>query len=272
MKKISFLLFLFLYNGCLFGQPNCETMKKDSLCYNACLEVYKADIHGQGSYASQKHFDVAIKNCPTLAYAYFEKSVAYLKRGYFPQWKKLIDKAIELKPKEYLFYRAWCQFTFLHNYEATIIDLNKLSKLYSTPFFGVGQNGDYDLRVVLALSYKMIGEKEKAIEMLEKTFSEKGFFLGIYDYLHLGVLYLETNQLDKAINAFEKQLIENELAEVRFYLGKVYYFQGNSIKGKEELNKALLLYKKGRSMRSNYYEYIDQIYEEEIMKCIKDIQ
>lgn len=271
MKNLNFLLFI-LGSYCIIAQPNCNVFEKGSLCYNGCLEIYKADMHRQGSYASQEHFDNAIEDCPTLAYAYFEKSVAYLKRGYFIQWKQLIDKAVELEPKEHLFYRAWCQFTFLNNYEAAIIDLEKLRKLYNTPFFGVGQNGDYDLRVVLALCHKKTNNKKKAIDILEEAISEKDFVNGLYDYLHLGVLYLETNQLEKAISAFEKQMIENELSEVHFYLGKVYHLQENFGRSKEEFNKALSLHKQNRRMRSNYFTYNDQIYQEDILQLMNNVQ
>ncbi len=274
MKNLKFLILMIFIQTPHFAltQPNCEIFEKSSPCYQGCLEIYKADKHRQGSYVSQKHFDNAIENCPTLAYAYFEKSVAHVKRGYFPIWKKLIDKAIELEPKEYLFYRAWCQFTFLRNYEVAIIDLNRLKKLNKTPFLGVGQNGDYDLRVILALCYKMTGNKEKAIEILREAFSKKDFYPGLYDYLHLGVLYLETNQLDKAITSFEKQLVENEVSEVHFYLGMAHKLQGNFNNAKEELDKALHLYKNGRKMHSNYFTYVDQIYEEDIVKLANNIQ
>lgn len=271
MRVILFLLSLFLVLS-LRGQPNCSTMKDNLACYNACQEVYKADMHRQGSYVSQKHFDLAIEKCPTFAYAYFEKSVAYLKRGYFIEWKKLIDKAIELEPKKYLFYRGWCQFTFLHNYKETISDLNKLSELYTTPFFGFGQNGDYDLRVVLALSYKLTNRKEKAIEIIETAMADKDYYIGLYDYLHLGVLYLETNKLNKAIAAFKKQIKENDLAEVRFYLGKTYSLKNKMLESRKELEMALSLYDSGRSMNSKYYEYIDEIYREEIMKFSNEIE
>lgn len=255
----------------ILAQPNCEVFKKDSLCYNGCLEIYKADMHPQGSHASQRHFDIAIKDCPTLAYSYFEKSVAFLKRGYFLEWKKLIDKAIELEPKDYLFYRAWCQFFFLRNYDSAKADLETLKELYKTPFFGMGQNGDYDLRVVLALCYRLTGDRVKAIKIIKEAISEKDFVIGQYDYLHLGVMYLESNQPDKAIRALENQKNENDIAEVHFYLGKAYCLQGDSERCKDELNEALHLYDSGRNMHSNYYEYIDQIYREDILNLLNTI-
>jgi len=269
MKLLYILPFLF--SVYLFGQPNCELYKNDPLCYKACKETYKADMFSQGSHVSQHYFDSAIKNCPTLAYAYFEKSVSFLKRGYFIEWKKLIDKAIELDPKQYLFYRAWCHFFFLRNYESTIKDLERLKSLHETPFFGVGQNGDYDLRIVLALAYKMTGEKSKAISIIEEAISSEDFVAGLYDYLHLGVLYVEVNQPEKAIKSLQRQILENELAEVHYYLAKAHRQKGEIAKSIVRLKNALSLYEKDRKMHSYYYQYIDQIYRKDILDFQKSI-
>ncbi len=56
-----------------------------------------------------------------------------------------MDKAVELNPEQHLSYRVWRQFSFLHNYEETIKDLEELSEIKGTQFIGVGQSGDHDL-------------------------------------------------------------------------------------------------------------------------------
>lgn len=267
MKKILLLTLLVSFN-LLIAQQNCELLKDDPKCYKACQLYNQESEHYQGSYASQKHLSDAIELCPTLSNAYFEKSVAYLKRGLFIQWKQLIDKAVELAPRQHLSYRAWCQFSFLHNYEETIRDLNKLTELEEASFIGVGQSGDYDLRIVLALSYKQTKKNKKAIEIMESTMAKKDYYLGPYDYLHLGVMYLENEQFDKAVKAFKKQIQENELAEVYFYLATTFLKIKNEIEAKVNSEKALELYKNGRKMHSFYYEFHDQIYLKDIQKLM----
>jgi len=254
-----------IFQTVLVGQQNCEILKKDSKCYEGCLKMNEEGMHRQGSYESQKLLTDAIELCPTLSNAFFEKSVAFLKRGMFIEWKKLIDQAVVLDPKQHLSYRAWCQFAFLHNYEESIEDFNKLIKLTETNFIGVSQSGDYDLRIVLALNYKLVGNERKAIEVFENAIADKNFYTGLYDYLHLGVLYLDNNQLDEALESFQKQINENKIAEVYFYLGKTYKLMNNKIEAKKNLNKALELYKSGRKMHSNYYEFTDQIYMQDIL-------
>lgn len=269
MKKYTIILMLIMFQAILSGQQNCELLKEDPKCYQACLTMNQESLHYQGSYNSQRHLSDAIEMCPTLSNAYFEKSVAFLKRGKFIQWKELMDKAVELNPEHHLSDRAWAQFAFLHNYEETIKDLNRLSEIKGTPFIGVGQNGDYDLRLVLALSYKLTDQKERAIEIIETAMSDKDYYVGLYDHLHLGILYLENNQLAKAVESFEKQIEENELAEVYFYLGKTHLALKNKTAAELNANKALELYKSNRKMYSRYYQFTDQIYEQEIIDLQK---
>ena len=266
-RYILFVVFI-LFQTIVKAQLNCELLNDNSDCYKACQLYNQEGMHQQGSYASQQHLTKAIELCPTLSNAYFEKSVAFLKRGKFIEWKELIDKAVELEPEKHLSYRAWCQFAFLRNYEETIKDLNKLSEIMGTPFIGVGQSGDYDLRIVLALSYKFTNQKEKAIQIIETAMADKDYYVGLYDYLHLGVLYFENNQLKKAVESFEKQIEENELADVYYYLGKALLKLENRADAKLNLDIALQFYKNGRKMHSNYYEFSDQIY----MQGITDLQ
>lgn len=269
MKRLFLVLNTLLFQLLLSGQQNCEVLKEDAECYKACLTMNQESLHYQGSYASQKHLTDAIEMCPTLSNAYFEKSVAFLKRGMFIEWKELMDKAVELDPEQHLSYRGWCQFAFLHNYEGAIKDLNKLSELKGTSFIGVGQSGDYDLRAVLALCYNLSGQRDKAISVMENAMVKKDYYIGLYDYLHLGVLYLEDNQLEKAIKSFEYQIKENEIAEAYFYLAKTLLLMENQPEAKINADKALEFYNNGRKMHNDYYEFVDQIYKQDIVDLQK---
>src|SRR4051812_11845421 len=130
MKKLLFVLVTISQQTC--SQPNCNVYKLENnpSCYEACLIATEAEA-GQGSKASQLQFDKAIELCPGFDYAYFEKSVPYLKRGDFISWKKLIDKAVELNPTGYLAYRGWCRYQFVRDYRGAIADLERLDSLVS---------------------------------------------------------------------------------------------------------------------------------------------
>lgn len=164
MRKLAFALISIACSGAL-AQPNCNVYKDNEPCFKACELAIKAGQY-QGSQQSQTQFDEAIALCPTLDYAYFEKSVPYLKRGQFIEWKKLIDRAVDLNPTQHLGYRGWCRFQFLRDYEGAIADLEKLGSLIG-PNLGYSVNGDYPLAIALALCYKQLGNKQKAIEIIE---------------------------------------------------------------------------------------------------------
>lgn len=219
----------------------------------------------QGFDLSQQLFDRAIELCPTYDYAYSEKSVPYLKRGEFIEWKRLIDKAVEVNPKNNLGDRGWCKFQFLRDYQGAIDDIESLDSLVSYDV-GYSMDGSYHLNVVKALSYKMLGEKEKAIQIIEDKLNDKDQFVGIYDYLHLGVLYLELGGYSKALECFDQQIKENDyLAETYYYKAVCYKKLSNEIKFAENIEKAKQFYIKGYSLFQPYTELLDKVYYQDII-------
>ncbi|WP_321540514.1 hypothetical protein [Flavobacterium piscinae] len=85
-------------------------------------------------------------------------------------------------------------------------------------------------------------------------------FVGQFDYLHLGVLYLETNQLERAIETFNKQSISYELAENQYYLALTYLQLKDNDKYISCLLEAKALYLKGSKVMDVYDNPMDKIY------------
>ena len=110
MKKV-YLFILLSFSLQILAQPNCEAFRYDgdTLKYEACIKAMEIRGHYQFSKAYQTTLDESIAIDPSFDYAYWAKSIAYLKSGDFVTWKKLIDKAVELNHEEYLGYRAWCR-------------------------------------------------------------------------------------------------------------------------------------------------------------------
>ncbi len=258
MRYLFFFLSISSYSH---AQINCNvyTLKNDSACYKACVEANEA-AEFQGTGYSQQKFDKAIALCPTMAYAYFEKAVPYLKNGDFITWKKLIDKAVELDPMAHLGYRGWCRFQFVRDYQGAISDLEKLDAL--TRFdIGYSINGDYHLQIARALCYKALGEKTKAIEIIETQLKQKDYSPMPFDYLHLGVLKLETDDLKGAIEFLKKEIVLNDyLAENHYYLGLTYKKLNQFDDFKRSMEQAKAFYLKGYKRTDGYTHPVDKIF------------
>ena len=271
MKNFNLLLFLFSLSN-VFSQPNCEAYKYygNTLKYEACKKAEQTENYYQFSKRFQEILDESILIDSTFAYAYREKSVAYLKSGDFINWKKLMDKAVKFAPKENLGYRGWCRYQFFRDYKGAIEDIEKLDTLVN---YDIGQsiNGTYHLNIAKGLCYKAIGKKEKAIKIIEKQLklNEQKDFVGEYDYLHLGVLYLETERLENAIEMFKKQSKTNELSENQYYLALTFLKLDKTSEYKSSLIKAKELYIETRKMFDSYSNPMDKIYLETIENEIK---
>ena len=271
MKYFNILILLIPFSN-VFSQPNCEAYKYygDTLKYNACNKAMEIKGHYQFSKKYQIILDESIKIDPTFDYAYWAKSFAYLKSGDFVTWKKLIDKAVEYNPKEHLGYRGWCRYQFFRDYKGAIKDIEKLNSLVDYDI-GQSQNGTYHLNIARGLCYKAIGEKEKAIAIIEKQLklNEEEDFVGANDYLHLGVLYLETGEFEKAVETFKKQSVNNELAENQYYLALAYQKLDKPAESKSCLKKAKEFYIGERKMFDPYSNPMDKIYLKDIENEIK---
>jgi tetratricopeptide (TPR) repeat protein len=242
MLPVSRLVFVFLLMSLglvAYAEPNCNIYKMENNvpCYEACILATTGGGE-QGSRKSQEKFDKAIEQCPTLDYAYMEKSVPYLKRGDF--------------------------VTFLRDYKGAIKDFERLDTLFPHDI-GYSQNGDYQLTIVKALCYSAIGEKDKAIQIIESQLSKKGYSPMVYDYLHLGVLKMETGDINGSIESFSKSIALNDyLAEPYYFLGLIYKSKNLTVEHKSSMEKAKAYYLKGYKRFDPYTQPMHKVYLSDI--------
>ncbi len=263
MRKIY--IFVLLVSILKLRAQNCETFRfsGDSLQYEACKIAEEASDYYQFSKEYQEVYDRALEKCDYFATGYHAKSVAYLKSGDFIEWKRLIDKAVALKPKEFLSNRGWCLFEFCKDYGGAIQDIERLDELVDYDI-GYSSDGAYHLNIVKAVCYKQIGEGDKAIEIFEAKLNEENYSAGPYDYLHYGVTLLENGDAIKAISMIEKQIEINESAECYYYLALAFKKQSKNSKYKSNLQKAKELYQKGNFISGSYVSHIDKVYLQDI--------
>lgn len=260
MKKYLFLVLIISFSK-LMAQPNCEAYRYfgDELKYKACMAAQKRAGHYQFSKEYQEALDEALDIDSSFAYAYKAKSTAYLKSGDFITWKKLIDKAVEYDAAGELFYRASCRFQFFRDYKGAIKDIELLDSLVDYDI-GYSQNGDYHLNIIKALCYRATGQPTKALMIFEKQLTDSTYLIGLYDYLHLGVLHLEMENYSSALAAFQAQEANNDIAENRYYIALTYKALGDTENYLYHLNLAKEKYENGARMFDPYVENMDQIF------------
>lgn len=271
MKIFPLLSMLFLQiAGVVIGQPNCNLYDEGTNCHKACLELEKSAMHYSGNEDFQRHLLKSIELCPNFHHAYFELSVNYAKRGLMHEWIKIINKAVQLSPKDHLGWRGWYHWFFMRNYEKAIADIDSLDAILN---YDIGTTGDglYHLNILKGLCYKGLGDLNQAITLIENTIATDEYYQGSYDYLHLGVLYLNTNQFEKALEAFEIQNSFNEISEAYYYSALVNIQLEDAEKARSYMKLALEKYDAQKSMADPYIQLPDEIYRSDILDVLSKI-
>ena len=255
---------------------NCTLYPAGSPCRQAC-DLYESPPQPeprQGSSASQQAFDRMLALCPGFAPAWHEKAVPYLKRGDFGTWKQLIDEAVRLQPRQYLAYRGWCYFHFLRDYERAAADLTQaLAGAQAQPRYN--NDGDYDLRIVLALCQRELGDRAGALSLLTASIqlAEAQQRVGLYDYLHRGVTRLQAGDYVGAVQDLQREQQQvKQLAETHYYLGVTYHRQGQRTLAREQLTLAQTLFEQGHYRHDSYSESVDAVYPADVQAALAQIK
>ena len=273
MKKYVFLLVIFLSTTTLLAQINCDALlwQQDTLQYKACKLVNeKQHKYHQFDKRFHKLMNDALEICPYFAYAYREISSSYVKSGNFIEWKKNIDNAVKYAPIEYIPLRASMKYKFFADYEGSINDIDSLKTLISGNI-GYTSNGTYHLNIVKGLCLKALGRIDEAIDIIEKQSEIEGDY-GLYNYLHLGVLYMEKKDFKTALANFKKQAKANNIAENHYYMALCYKDEDDINNALVHLKQAQMLYESGNKMVDPYNELFDQIYLSQIKDELRLIQ
>lgn len=263
----SIVLLLLISVQLLSAQPNCNYFKLvgDTLQYKACLLMEEGAQHYQFTREAFEYYDQAIAVCPYHAEAYYEKGVVYLKAGNFIKWREYMDKAVELNPKEFLGIRAACDAKFWGDFHSAIADIDRLDALVD---YDIGHihDGSYHLDAYKALCYKNVGDFKKAIDIFENHIAMRPDLIGDYDFLHLGVCYLELGTYEKAIFCFNKQSEINEMAENQYYLSLAFKGLNKDAEYIQAIKKAESLYLKDLRFIDGFHTMNDQVFLQQILE------
>ena len=252
------------------AQTNCDVYK-DAPHKIAC-ELYNDAIrYSQGSRQSQTIFLKSIKACSSFAPSLNEMSVPYLKRGEFYTWKMLIDQAVKSDP-QYLSTRGWCLFKFLRDYRNSFADLKRLYDL-NERHPGYSGDGDYDLRIVMALDQRELGNYKLSIQYFDECIADNigKNEVGLFDYLHRGVTKFKSKDYNAALKDLLLETKKYEkLADTYYYLALTYFKLNLPEKAEQTLLKAKDLYvNSGYHRNDPYCEELDQVYLSDIVNALK---
>lgn len=240
MKQVFLLLSLFLsFSSFVFAQGDCVEYAPGTTERKACEYCSRAIEFRQGARESQQLFDSAIAACPTYAWAYMEKSVPYFKRGLPHLGLPLLNKAVELEPRNYLCYRA----SWFYEYQSYSNAIRDLEIYYAMPQAGIQftPSGDLNMEVVLGLCYARKGDYKKAIEIINRCIvkhpreSERAML----DFHALGVVKFLNGDNEDAIEILKRQLLHNQyVPDAYYYLGLAYREAGDEEKARSFLSEA----------------------------------
>lgn len=253
--KNTLVILIITFTSLAYSQGNCLLYPEGSDARKACRLAQTTGELTQGSRESQIRFDSIIALNPNYAWAYFEKSVAYLKRGLIIKGLQLLDKAVELDPKSHLCYRAYWYFQN-RNYDMCIKDLERYYAIPNAYIYELTPGGDKDMRILLGMSYAKKGNIKKGIKTIENcimSYRDESD-IGYTDYHILGLLYLKDGNPEKALEIFQKQLkMTEDFPDTYYYQGLAYLKLNQPKKTKLALEKALSTFKNPNRMGNGYY-------------------
>jgi tetratricopeptide (TPR) repeat protein len=265
--KLIFLCWLLLLSVGVAAQS-------DRLCQSA-LELFHQTKTYQGSFRSQMFFDSLLTICPKLAIVYREKSVPFLKRGDYQTWYHLISKAVDLEPQNYLHIRGWCRIKFLHDYRGGLNDLQRYDSIVKGSYKVVD---DTHIKVWMALAMQGLKDYSTALkrldEALESTISSKGGdWVGLYDYLYRGILKLDMNNIEGAINDFDAQIkLYPKLANAYYYRGIAFSKNGMTNDACTNFEVCLKYFLEGYFIQDPYVRMPGEITYDDISFKLKKCQ
>ncbi len=253
VKAVAVFLVLVALHQVSMAQGNCELMEPNSKERLSCEYGRKAITFKQGSKASQLLFDSAIAINPNYAWAYYEKSVPYFKRGMLAEGMKLLNKAVELDPLSHLTYRAY----WFYQHKSLARCRDDLEQFYAMEgsYDKNTPGGAMDMRILLGIIYSELGSGQRAIDKVEETIRSYPSldYIGPYDYHTLGVLYLKHQQYDEALNALLKSIERNEqFADTYYYLSLVSQNLGDAESAKAYIDASLQRFRGEHNGYSGY--------------------
>lgn len=215
----------------------------------------------QGYELSQAMFDILNWQYPEYASAYFERSVAFNKRGDYATGFYYLNQAVELNPLEHLGYRGYMKLRFLRDYKAALLDFDRLDTM--TPEVVDAPWGE-DIDFLRGESHFGLKNYQKALAHFEQSVLNQGKgWVDVQTFVYQGLCNHELGNYEQAILSFQKALEQFEnTCEAHFGLARAYLQLGDTAQAMVHLRRAKdnIAYKRD----DPYKEYLNEIYLQDI--------
>jgi len=199
---LNFLLILTLSSCQEIENQDFENLTREEKELKTKALEYERGFHYQASFLRQAYTDSLIALNPENASYYQGKSIGHSKIGDYHISFPLLEKAMELAPKETLYYTSWLMTDLYKDYDRAIQYLEQYDAY--TPGkvdYAWGNNVNFLKGEVL----QALGRHEEAILEFTKAIAEEGAdYIDPSAYPYRGISYAALQQYEKALADFER--------------------------------------------------------------------
>ena len=265
LKVLLILIVLPLLGGTVFYFIKSDRQKAE-------LWFRAQSLFPQGAVQEQWCFEMALKADPTFAEAWMQKSVSHNKRGHYAEGFRLLNKAVELKPVEYLGYRGYVKLYMLRDFDAAIDDFMRLDAL--TPEVRDAPWGE-DIYHVLGLANLMKNDLDEALYYFNKsieltTFGQGESWVDVTTFFYSGLTNFKLGAQAAALENFDKAIqYHDKYTEAYYYKGLTLASLNKRGEACSNFKKGLNHFKSGYIYHNPYYEIPYQVYLSDLEEALK---
>lgn len=275
MEKLFFCILSLLLVVCMMScspKGNAfDELTEDQKKEKIAKIMHKKAPYFQGSNAAQKYYDSLIMLNPNNAEYYKNKSISHSKIGDYHIAFPLLQRAMELDPKETLYYTAWLMTDLYKDYDRALMYLNQYDNYTPDQVdYAWGENVNFLKGEVL----QALGRHKEAITEFTKAIEEEGKdHIDYSAFVYRGISYDILGELDKALEDYSSTLkIYDKSSMAYYYRALTYQKLGKKEKAIGNLEMALELIKKGYKKSDPYKEVYNEIYAIQVEDKIKELK
>ncbi len=265
---LSIILGLFLLISCKKVSKNITQQDKDlaKILFDQEFGTHDHMKPIQGTPKSMTMLDSILKLDPTHAAAWREISIPYLKRGMPLEWKPLIDKSVEIDPKNWQPMRGYLYLNFYRDYEKAITDFNASDSL--TPYLDYPQGHSVDFW--RGIAYLGAKDYDNSIAYWDKHITKETEDSGedwveLEAFLYRGIAYFESGNTKKANENFDKVIqYFTSSADAKYYKAQLLLNEGDKTTALNMIEDAIVDFNNGYYNNRAYVETLRQIYLEDL--------